>query len=368
MKKILVVLFVVAAVCSVSCRTMKKQLTVKTPETVDEKKNAETEAKSMYDEGKYDDAISYLRALIAANPKNPVYWGQLGSAYAQLNNYKESVAALNQAIKLDPKNTKAMYNLSLVYSENGSHKEAEKVIQQALKLNPKNAMLQASLGNVLIDGEKYDKAKKVYEQIVEAKPDFDVGHFNLGIINYQEKNLDAASKNYEEVLKINPADSSAKENLAAIHILQNNFADAIDYLLEVINSSPEDDMVLENAYYNLGVAYLKLKKYKEALEAFEQAISIEPWDMAAYVNAAIISEEMGLKDKAIKYWQKYDRLLPVNKRKKEIQQRLKKLGAKPGAIAAVQAETALQPTVTGKETAVPAKTTAAAKPAGVDKK
>jgi tetratricopeptide (TPR) repeat protein len=83
----------------------------------------------------------------------------------------------------------------------------------------------------------------------------------------------------------------------------------------------------------MGVAYLRLKKYKEALEAFESAISIEPWDMAAYVNAAIISEELGMKDKAIKYWQKYDRLLPVNKRKKEIQERLKKLGVKPAPAA-----------------------------------
>jgi tetratricopeptide (TPR) repeat protein len=172
---------------------------------------------------------------------------------------------------------------------------------------------------------------------VESRPDFDVGHFNLGIINYQERNLDEAKKNYEEVLKINPADSSAKENLSAICIIKNDYEEAVDLLLEVINSSPEDDMVLENAYYNIGVAYLRLKKYKDALDAFEAAISIEPWDMAAYVNAAILSEELGQKDKAIKYWQKYDRLLPVNKRKKEIQDRLKKLGVKPAPVTTAQA-------------------------------
>jgi tetratricopeptide (TPR) repeat protein len=351
MKKIIILLLSGLFVFSVSCRTLKKQLTVKTPETVDEQKNAETEARTLYDDGKYDDAISYLRALLAKDPKNPVYWGQLGSAYAQMNNFKESVNALKQAIKLDPKNVKAMYNLSIVYSENGSHKEAQKVIQDALKLNPKNPMLQASLGNVLIDEEKYDKAKKLYEQIVEAKPDFDVGHFNLGIINYQERNLDEAKKNYQEVLKINPDDASAKENLAAIYIIKNDYEEAVDFLLEVINSSPGDDTVLENAYYNLGVAYLRLKKFTQALEAFEAAINIEPWDMAAYVNAAILSEELGQKDKAIKFWQKYDRLLPVNKRKKEIQERLKKLGVKPGVTPATTAAPAGQPsplTSTGK--------------------
>lgn len=352
MKKAVLMLLSVLFMFFISCKTLKKQLTIKPLVTVDEQKSAETEAKSMYEDGKYDDAISYLRALLVRNPKNPVYWSQMGSAYAQLNNLKESEKALKEAIKLDPKNVKAMYNLSIVYSENGSHKEAQKVIQRALKLNPKNPMLQASLGNVLIDEEKYDKAKKVYEQIVEAKPDFDIGHFNLGVINYQERNLDEAKKNYEEVLKINPVDSGAKGNLAAIYIIKNDYEEAIHYLLEVINSSPDDDIVLENAYYNIGVAYLRLKKYKEALESFEAAIDIEPWDMAAYVNAAIISEELGLKDKAIKYWQKYDRLLPINKRKKEIQERLKKLGAKPTPAPVVRAS----PTAgTGKNTPTPGK-------------
>lgn len=338
MKKTTALLLAAVFVFAASCKTMKKQMTVKTPVTAAEQKDAEKEAREMYEEGNYQDAISYLQALLKKEPNNPVYWGRLGSAYAQLNNFKESTAALKQAIKLDPKNVQAMYNLSIVYSENGSHKEAQKIIQQALKLNPKNAMLQASLGNVLIDEQKYDKAKKVYEQIVEAKPDFDVGHFNLGVINYQSRNLDDAKKNYKEVLEINPADSGAKENLAAIHIIQGDFEEAVDYLLEVVNSNPGDDMILENAYYNLGVAYLRLKKYKDALEAFEAAIEIEPWDMAAYVNAAILSEELGEKAKAIKYWQKYDRLLPINKRKKDIGDRLKKLGVQPTPVPTAAAQ------------------------------
>ncbi len=326
MKKILAGAAVALLIFSASCRTLKRQITVKMPATVDEQKKTETEAQGLYEEGKYDDAISYLRALLEREPKNPVYWSRLGSAYAQMNKFKNSVYAYKQAIKYDPKNVKAMYNLSIVYSENGSHKEAQKMAQRALKLNPRNPLIQASLGNTFIDEGKFDRAKKVYEQIVEVKPDFDVGHFNLGVINTQERNLDAAQENYQEVLKINPADAEAKENLAAIHIFKNDYEEAVDYLLEVINSSPEDDITLENAYYNLGVAYLRLKKYQQALEAFEMAISIEPWDMAAYVNAAILSEELGHKDKAIKYWQKYDRLLPVNRRKKEIRERLKKLG------------------------------------------
>ena len=109
--------------------------------------------------------------------------------------------------------------------------------------------------------------------------------------------------------------------------LQNKYEEAIEQLQEVIEMNPDDDITLENAYFNLGVANLRLQRYPEALKAFETAIDIEPWDMAAYVNAAIIAEELGQNEKAIKYWTRYDRLLPVNKRKKEIKEKLKQLGA-----------------------------------------
>ncbi|MCX8094084.1 MAG: tetratricopeptide repeat protein [Candidatus Goldbacteria bacterium] len=327
MKRIIFFFIIIFLVFN-SCTVLKRQVTVKPPETVDELKETETEAKKLYDEGRYKEAIEYLQALLKKDPKNPVYWNQLGSVYAQLNSFDNAIISFKNAIKYDPKNIKAMYNLGLVYSEKGSKKEAKKVIENALKIAPKNPLLQAALGNVLIDEENYDKAEKVYEQIVAVKPDFDIGHFNLGVINYQKRELKEAKKNYEEVLKINPNDVEAKENLAAIHILDSDYENAIKYLKEVIDSNPQDDITLENAYYNLGIAYLRMEKFQEALSAFESALEIEPWDMAAYINAAILAEKLGYKDKAIKYWQKYDRLLPINKRKKEIKEKLQKLGVK----------------------------------------
>lgn len=328
MKKMVVIALILFLTAAASCRVMKRELAVKVPETKEEQQTAETDADKYYSDGNYHDTISVLRALIKKEPENPKYWGRLGSAYAQLNEFDYSIHSYKQALKLNPKDTKTMYNLSVVYTERGSSAEAKKVLREALKLDPKNPLLQASLGNVFIDEQNYKPARRLYERIVEAKPDFDLGHFNLGVINYEERKLPEAKKNYENVLRINPDDQDARGNLAAINILQNDFAVAVENLKKIIASNPEDDTTLENAYFNLGIAYIRLGRLKEALAAFETAIQIEPWDMAAYVNAAILSEELGLNEKAIKYWRKYDRLLPVNKRKEEIKGRLSRLGVK----------------------------------------
>ncbi len=325
MKKIMV--FAAAALLlAASCKVMKKLPVVKVPQNVKEQKQAEKNAENTYKNGRYRQSVAILRALIKKDPKNPKYWSRLGSAYAQLNMFSYSEYAFKKAIQYNPKNIKAMYNLSVVYSEKGRRKHAMKMIQRALKIDPKNPLLQASLGNVLIDEEKYKPAKKVYERIVKVKPDFDIGHYNLGVINYQERKLDEAEKNYKDVLRIDSNDHEARQNLAAIEILKHDYENAVTHLKQVIRSNPGSDITLENAYFNLGVAYLRMKKFKDALSAFEMALKIEPWDMSAYVNAAIICEELGYKDKAIRYWKKYDRLLPINKRKKEIARRLKKMG------------------------------------------
>ena len=328
MKRLIIAACVAAVFTASSCTTMQKHKVVPEPKTKQEEVSLETQAKNFYEDGKYPEAIDNLRALLKKDPKNPKYWSQLGSAYAQINQLDYSIESFKNAIKYDPKNIKAMYNLSIVYGEKGNPTQAMKVAKQALKLQPKNPLLQASLGNSLIDTEDYKNAKKVYTNIVTAKPDFEVGHFNLGIINYKERNLDDAEKNYMEALSLNGSDVDARQNLSAIYILQNKYEEAIQQLNEVIEMNPDDDITLENAYFNLGVANLRLQKYPQALKAFETAIDIEPWDMAAYVNAAIIAEELGQNEKAIKYWTRYDRLLPVNKRKKEIKAKLKQLGAK----------------------------------------
>jgi tetratricopeptide (TPR) repeat protein len=138
--------------------------------------------------------------------------------------------------------------------------------------------------------------------------------------------------------------------MSAIMILQERYEEAVEELKAVINSNPEDDITLENAYFNLGICYLRMDKHKEALAAFEAALEIEPWDMAAYVNAAIIAEHLGMNEKAIKYWTRYDRLLPVNKRKKEIKAKLKELTAKAGTKGAPEKTARWRPL-----TAAPAK-------------
>jgi len=59
----------------------------------------------------------------------------------------------------------------------------------------------------------------------------------------------------------------------------DNFCGHCGYELELqpsTQSMTQDDLKLENVQYNLGIIYLKMKKYNEALDIFENLLEDDP--------------------------------------------------------------------------------------------
>lgn len=144
MKKFMSVLLIFLVFAFFSCKTMKRQISVKIPETKEEQISLEKQTEQLYNQGKYVEAVENLKALLEKDPKNPVYWNQLGSVYAQMNEYEYAIFSYKKALKYNPKNTKALYNLSVIYSEKGDADEALKMIKNAIKIDPKNPILYLS--------------------------------------------------------------------------------------------------------------------------------------------------------------------------------------------------------------------------------
>ena len=70
---------------------------------------------------------------------------------------------------------------------------------------------------------------------------------------------------------------------------------AIADLERVIELQPDN----EQAYFNAGFAYLKLRQWNEAKEQYDRGISINPNDGKAYFNRSIVLSNMGNELRAI---------------------------------------------------------------------
>lgn len=110
-------------------------------------------------------------------------------------------------------------------------------------------------GNKLYKEEKYKEAAAHYQKAVQKQPGYIPGLFNLGNTQYKQQQFEASRKIYEGTAKT----ATEKNEQAAAH-------------------------------YNIGNTYLEEKKYKEAVEAYKNALRKNPQDEQAKYNLSYALE------------------------------------------------------------------------------
>ena len=100
---------------------------------------------------------------------------------------------------------------------------------------------------------------------------------------YKKSNYDAAENSYRDALKIADNNSTASYNLGNTMFRKDKTDEAVEAYDNTIQNTT-DNATKENAYYNKGVAYQKAKKLPECINAYENALMLNPEDEDARQN------------------------------------------------------------------------------------
>lgn len=110
----------------------------------------------------------------------------------------------------------------------------------------------------------------------------------------------------EQIQKVERAKQAQEDfNEATRKVQQGDFDGAIDILKNVIQENQQD----ANAYYLLGISYLKKKMLPEAIEALTRTTELVPSFAPAYHQIGAAYGEKGEEDKTIEF---YDKALELN--------------------------------------------------------
>ena len=101
--------------------------------------------------------------------------------------------------------------------------------------------------------------------------------------DYKKSNYDAAENSYRDALKIADNNSTASYNLGNTMFRKDKTDEAVEAYDNTIQNTT-DNVTKENAYYNKGVAYQKAKKLPECINAYENALMLNPNDEDARQN------------------------------------------------------------------------------------
>ena len=189
-----------------------------------------------------------------------------GRRYARKKQYSKALENYNRAIRLNPKSSETRFERAMLHEIQGREKEALEDYNKAIELNSRFSHAYNHRARL------YVKQKKYHEALEDLK----------------------------EVRKNDPtAELSCLLNEAAIYMRLEQYEEILDRLSKALALKPPGPM-LEEIYWTDGVANIKLKKYKEALDDFNQAINLNPKEAALYVNRAAAYIGLDRSDDALK--------------------------------------------------------------------
>ncbi|MBD0333484.1 MAG: tetratricopeptide repeat protein [Chitinophagaceae bacterium] len=100
---------------------------------------------------------------------------------------------------------------------------------------------------------------------------------------YKQEQFELAEKQFRRALQLSGENGTAQFNLANALIKQKKYDEA-EAVLQKLTSTASDKNLKESAHYNTGVLYSKQKKLDESIEAYKNALRLNPDDMQAREN------------------------------------------------------------------------------------
>ena len=149
-------------------------------------------------------------------------------------------------------------------------------------------------GIALLDAQQYAASVGAFEHVAKLRPDYADAYTNMALVEIQWEQYEAAKPHLETALALAPNNARALYYRALVKRNAGDLDGAIDDLQLVAKAFPRS----RDAHRELGFSFYQQHKYADARAEYEIVQSIDPDDLAAHYNLAILYRRLGMKDRA----------------------------------------------------------------------
>jgi tetratricopeptide (TPR) repeat protein len=151
-----------------------------------------------------------------------------------------------------------------------------------------------NLGIAYLDQQQYADAIAAFEHVVKLRPDYADGYVNVALTQIEWEKYSGARPLLEKALALKPNYARALYYLALVERREGQCDKEIADLENVVSQYPQS----RDARRELGISYYQQHRYQDSRQQFEALQTIDPDDLAAHYNLAVLYRRMGMKDKA----------------------------------------------------------------------
>ena len=204
--------------------------------------------------------------------------------------YDTTIAMMNRYLVRFPGSADAYEVLGMSLAKKGKLDEGLAALRKAREINPHQCSALTKIGDILLAKKEYSEAKKSFQAAVECFPEDRLAHQRLGLLCEKEKDFKGAIEHYERgILGTDPGYVGIKVNLANLY---NSFG-KYEKTLHLLQGCVATDSKNLYAHLMLGVAYLGVQKYSDAIREISVVRHDDPKDARAALSLGVCYRATG---------------------------------------------------------------------------
>jgi tetratricopeptide (TPR) repeat protein len=268
--------------------------------------------------GEMDQALAEANEALRLNPKALQARVIAARIYEDRGQHTKALDQTNPVLDAQPQNPEArLIRVRALIGLNQIDKaqpELEALVQQVPQMN--DARLQ--LANLYLAEKNFPKATDQFEQLWKANPPDLRGFVGLQTIKLAEGKGDEAVQSMQDLVQKNPTNQTLRYELAMFQTAygatkgktdptagKQMFQRAADNYKEILKTSANSAEI----WLRLGALQRELDQNDAALASFEQAGNADPHSADAFLNKGMLLEDTGKKKEAI---DAYNRTLGID--------------------------------------------------------
>jgi tetratricopeptide (TPR) repeat protein len=208
-----------------------------------------------------------------------------GQALERKGHFPEAEDVYLRTLGIDPLNGISLKGLARICLRRGEYKGGAEALEKFLAVHPSSDWLLYQLATAYRGLRRRDKAFKVLLRLSQDYPSHAQGLTRFGDACLERKDLDRAAEVFRCALDLEARNIYALRGLAAALRGRKKYREAIDAWQEVLKEKPRD----RRALVRLGEVYAHEGRMRSARRAYSQALEINPADRYALDGMARLS-------------------------------------------------------------------------------
>jgi len=284
----------------------------------------------------FDQFGSLLKSPEGEEIKDAVlFW--LGEVYLKSKDYKQAETYYKRLIEEYPVSTylsQGFYSLGWTYFEQGLYEEAIAAFSEIIKKNPSSTLIEDchfKIGESLYNLKQYHDSILKFTAYLKKYPQsnrLDQVYFYIGEANYYLENFEAAVSNYSQVITISKDDRLANMTRTSSgwsYLRLKKYKEAQDIFQEALMVAQSKNLEIDDILLGKGSLFTQTEDYERALAVYNEMINKLPasrWFVDAKLGKANCLHELGRYDEAVTV---YNEILSNYAQKKELADQIEKV-------------------------------------------